>query len=47
LLGLQLPDRVERVVDVVADACHGVEDEADGALAVDDVGDPAGQQAEY
>src|ERR1700690_2651785 len=45
--GLQLPDHVQCVTDVLADAGHGVEAVADRALAVDHVGDPAGQQPEH
>src|ERR1017187_10476358 len=46
LAGLQLPDHLQRVADVLADVGHGVEAVADRALAVDHVGDPAGQQAQ-
>jgi hypothetical protein len=40
--GLQLPDHFQRVVDVLADVSHGIEDVPDRALAVDDIGDAAG-----
>jgi len=42
LFGLQLPDHLQRVVHVLADVGHGVEDVPDRALAVDHVRDPAG-----
>src|SRR5262249_16005017 len=44
--GLQPLDHVQGVVDVVTDAGHRVEDVAHRAFAVDDIGDPAGQQSE-
>src|SRR5579863_2891724 len=47
LFGLQLPDHLQRVVDVLADMGHGIENVPDRALTVDDIGDPAGQQAEH
>jgi hypothetical protein len=46
-LRLQPPHHRERVVDVLTDVGHRVEDVPDGAAAVDHVGDPAGDQAKH
>ena len=45
LLGLESPDHLQRVADVLADVGHRVEHVPDLALAVDHVGDPARYQA--
>ena len=47
LLGLQLPDYLERLADVPVDVGHRVEDVPDRAGAVDHVGDPAGEQPDH
>ena len=46
LSALQLPDHLQGIVDVPADVRHRVEDVPDRAVAVDDVRDPAGDEAE-
>ncbi len=47
LSGLQLPDYFQSVLDVPVDVHHRVEDVPHSAVAVDDVRDPAGHEAEH